>query len=168
MLLQLLIVFLPSSVLPTALTVDNVLRELKDISWKTLSDRKELSDVSIIIGGGILLLPASQRHKIETEYSTEDQWKKAAVQYWLSSDPYASWRRLITQLDHFEEDAVAKQIHRYAEKLTGMTCTLQIRGCPYSMHAWWVPCMHYSVWFTFDPSLYYYMLTVLMVSFKGC
>ena len=27
------------------------------------------------------------------------------------------------ELDEFEEHAVAKQIHRYAEKLTGMKCT---------------------------------------------
>ena len=156
------------SLLPTALTADNVLRELKNVSWQTLANDKQLSNGTTTMLNGVLWLPASQRHKIESEYSTEDQQKKAAVQFWLSSDPHASWRRLITQLDKFEEDAVAKQIHCYAEKLTGMTCTLQVRGCPYSMHAWWVPCMQYSVWFTFDPSLYYYMLTVLMVSFKSC
>ena len=103
--------------LPIALTVDNVLRELKDVSWKTLSD----SDEAYSKYGGVLRLPASQRHKIEAEYSTEDQWRKTAVQYWLASDPYASWRRLITQLDQFKEHTVAKQIHCYAEKLTGMT-----------------------------------------------
>ena len=54
------------------------------------------------------------------EYSTEDQRRSAAVQYWLATDPHASWRRLITQLDQFEEHDVAEQIHRYAEKLTGM------------------------------------------------
>ena len=72
---------------------------------------------------GILLLSTSQRHKIEAEYVTKDQRMNAAVQLWLVSDPYASWRRLITQLDAFEEHTVAKQIHRYAEKLTGMKCT---------------------------------------------
>ena len=112
---------LPSS-LPTALTVHNIVRELKDVSWQTLSDMKYLSNGSLIICG-VLQLPASQQHKIKSEYSTENQRKKAAVQFWLSSDPHASWRRLITQLDKFEEHTVAKQIHRYAEKLTGMTCT---------------------------------------------
>ena len=73
---------------------------------------------------GVLQLSDSQRHKIESEYSTEDQKRNAAVQLWLASDPRASWRRLITQLDMFEEHAVAKQIHRYAEMLTGMICTL--------------------------------------------
>ena len=55
-----------------------------------------------------------------------DQRRNAAVHFWLVSDPYASWRRLITELDEREEYVMAKQIHRYAEKLTGMTCTHQI------------------------------------------
>ena len=76
----------------------------------------------IIKLNGILWFPKSQQRKIEAEYSTEDQRKTAAVQFWLASDPYVSWRRLISQLDEFEEHAVAKQIHRYAEKLTGMKC----------------------------------------------
>ena len=115
--------------LPSALTVDNVLRELKDLSWQALSYGKALSDGAISLDG-VLQLSKFQRLKIEAEYSTEDEWRTAAVRYWLASDPYASWRRLITQLDDFEEHAVAKQILRYAEKLTGMTCTLQIRGVP--------------------------------------
>ena len=116
--------------LPSALTVDNVLRELKDVSWQTLSNKKRLSDGKTTIWFGVLQLPESQRHKIEAEYSTEDERRTAAVRYWLASDPYASWRRLIRELDAFEEHAMAKQILRYAEKLTGMTYTpqLQIRG----------------------------------------
>jgi hypothetical protein len=115
--------------LPSALTVDNVLRELKDVSWQTLSNRKKLSNGNIALFG-VVWLPSYQQRKIEAEYSTEDQRKTAAVRYWLASDPYASWRRLITQLHRYEEYAVAKRIHRYAEKLTGMTCTLQIRAVP--------------------------------------
>ena len=118
--------------LPSALTVDNVLRELKGISWQTLSRNKwvSLGSHRIRYRGGVLRLPESQQYKIKVEYSTEDEQRTAAVRYWLASDPYASWRRLIRQLDAFEEHAVAKQILRYAEKLTGMTSTLQIRGVP--------------------------------------
>ena len=108
--------------LPTALTVDNVLRELKNVSWEKLSKGMSLS-VGTYRVPGILFLPGSQRRKIEAEYATEDQRRNAAVQFWLVSDPYASWRRLITELDAYEEHAVAKQIHHYAEKLTGMKCT---------------------------------------------
>ena len=126
--------------LPSALTVDNILRELKDVSWQTLSSEKVLSDGVTSALNGFLQLPKSQRHKIEAEYSTEDERKTAAVRYWLASDPYASWRRLIRQLNFFEEHAVAKQILHsdYAEKMTGMTCTLQIRGVPI---AWKLGCL---------------------------
>ena len=75
---------------------------------------------------GVLRLPNSQRRKIKAEYTTEDQRKNAAVHFWLVSDPHASWRRLTSELDWYEEYDVAKQIHRYAEKLTGMICTHQI------------------------------------------
>ena len=105
-----------------ALTTENVLRELKDVSWKTLSKGKRLSS-GWYQHLGVLWLPASQRRKIEAEYSIEYQRKNAAIQYWLLSDPYASWKKLITRLDTFEEHTVAKQIHRFAEKPTGMTCT---------------------------------------------
>ena len=102
--------------LTTALTVDNVLRELKDVSWEKLSESKTLSD-DMYTEPGIFCPSGSQQYKIEAEYAIEDQWRNAAVQLWLISDPYASLRRLIAQLDEYEEFAVAKQIHCYAEKL---------------------------------------------------
>ena len=111
--------------LSTALTADNVLKELKDVSWETLSRGKVLSDGEYQ-PPGVLGLPDSQRRKIEAEYTTEDQWRNAAVHFWLISHPYASWRRLITKMGWYEEYAVAKRIHCYAEKLTGMTSSHQI------------------------------------------
>ena len=104
--------FLSPSV--TALTVDNVVRELKDITWETLCGHGTLGV------GGILVIPRSQRHKIQNEYVTENQRRNSAVHFWLFSDPYASWRRLITQLDSCYEHKVADQIRHYAEKVTGM------------------------------------------------
>ena len=111
--------------LPTALRADNILKELKDVSWETLSDGKVMSN-GTYTRPGVLRLPDSRRRKIEAEYATEDQRRNAAVHFWLVSDPYASWRTLVTKLDWYEEYDVAKQIHRYAEKLTGMSCTHQI------------------------------------------
>ena len=59
--------------LPTALTVDSVLRELKNISWEKLSKGMSWSDGAYTFPG--ILLSASQRHKIEAEFATEDQWR---------------------------------------------------------------------------------------------
>ena len=85
--------------------MDNVLKELKEVKWKTLSYY-------------VLQLPLSQRLKIE-KYAGETECKRG-VKYWLWHNPYASWRWLIPQLGVLEQHAVADQIRGYAEKLTGM------------------------------------------------
>ena len=104
----------------TALTVDNVIRELKDVTWKILcvGDSGE---------GGVLFLPPSQQLKIEKEYTRENQRRNVAVHFWLFNDPYASRRRLITRLDFYREHVAANCIRDYAEKLTGI--------------CWSVPCV---------------------------
>ena len=99
----------------TALTVDNVVRELKDVTWKKLCC--------------VLLLPLSQQLKIENEYATENQRRNAAVHFWLFSDPYASWRKLIRQLDRLRQHALAERLHDYAEKLTGMLISCMNMAC---------------------------------------
>ena len=91
----------------TALTVDNILKELKQVNWETLRQY-------------VLLLPYFQLLKIEEKYAGETERKREGVKYWLWNCPYASWRMLITQLDRKKEHAVADQIRGYAEKLTGM------------------------------------------------
>ena len=90
----------------TALTVDNVLKEFKQVEWKTLQP--------------VLQLPPSQQRLIEKKYAGETERKREGVNYWLWNCPYASWRLLITQLDWRGAHAVADQIRGYAEKLTGM------------------------------------------------
>ena len=95
---------------PTALTVDNILKELKKVKWETLHG----------YGDGVLQLSSSQKRKIEGTYAGESERKKEGVKYWLWNHPYASWRLIITKLEVEEEHAVADQIRGYAEKLTGM------------------------------------------------
>jgi hypothetical protein len=90
----------------TALTMDNILKELKQVEWKTLKK--------------LLLLPPSQWRKIERKYAGKTERKREGVKHWLWNCPYASWRILIVQLDEWDEYAVADQIREYAEKLTGM------------------------------------------------
>jgi hypothetical protein len=91
----------------TALTVTNILKELKAVKWK-------------ILGQDVLWLPSSQQRKIEVKYAGETERKREGVKYWLRNCAHASWRWLITRLDWEKEHAVADQIHGYAEKLTGM------------------------------------------------
>ena len=93
--------------------MDNILKELKGVSWETLSG------TYTSIAGGVLELTPSQKAKIEREYTTEDDRKKAGITYWTWNHPYSSWRLLITELDR-KEHAVADKLRQYAEKLTGM------------------------------------------------
>ena len=70
----------------TALSVDNILKELKQVKWETLRL-------------GILQPSLSQQLKIEEKYAVETERKREGVKYWLWNCPYASWRMLIIQLD---------------------------------------------------------------------
>ena len=97
--------------------MENVLNELKGVSWSTLC-------CDGLLVGGALQLSSSQRERIEREYTIEDLRKKAGVQCWIWNHPYASWRNLITGLDWEKEHAVAQKLYQYAEKLTGMLMQL--------------------------------------------
>ena len=96
--------------LSAALTVGNILKEVKKVKWVMLG----------VLSGGVLDLPFSQRHKIEEQYAGETERKREGVKYWLWNHPCASWRLIITRFDGMGEHAVADQIRGYAEKLTGM------------------------------------------------
>ena len=111
-----------------ALTVDNILKEIKRVNWETLSDDDH-----------VLELHESQRQRIEIKYSTEEARKQSAVQFFLLNHPYASWRLVITRLDWEREHAVADRLRDYAEKVTGMliSCVI-IDSCavPVIMIVW--------------------------------
>ena len=101
--------------------MDNILKGLKEVNWETLCGKTRT-----VFGGGVLHLHHSRWKQIEMQYTTDDDCKKAAVQFWIRSHPYASWRLLITKLYWEEEHSVAQHLHRYAEKLTGMLVILVI------------------------------------------
>ena len=72
--------------------------------------------------GTMLLIPTLTLNNIQSEYSNDAERLRAAVRYWLLQDPLASWKRLIYELDLWDdEDAhkVADTIRIYAEKLPG-------------------------------------------------
>ena len=108
----------------TALTHDNVLKELKQLNWKTLCN---IRTFTIITGGsgngmssGVLDLPMSEGYRIEETYVSEEERKSAGVLWWVDHHPLASWRLLIIQLDREGKHSLANWIHQYAEKVTGM------------------------------------------------
>lgn len=92
----------------------NVLKQLEDVSWKTLCDTK-----SFPLGtfSGILELPVTEGQRIERMHTSEEECKSAGVVFWVDSHPYASWRLLI--LDKERKHSLANWIVQYAEKVTG-------------------------------------------------
>ena len=83
---------------------------------------------------GMLFIPNTKLAAIKGEFTTEKERLRAVVMYWLLRDPLASWRRLISQLNHYSSPpiysvskkeraaaaaALANSIRNYTEKLTG-------------------------------------------------
>ena len=101
----------------TALTPDNVLKELKELDWNTLCNTNSPTFGTF---DGILDLPVSEGRRIERIYVSEEERKSAGVLWWVDHHPLASWRLLITQLDWRGKHSLANRIHQYAEKVTGM------------------------------------------------
>ena len=61
-------------------------------------------------------------HKKFADGTSEEEKLRAAIEYWLQWDPYASWRKLIWRLDISEDEEmcrVADNIRSYAEDLAG-------------------------------------------------
>ena len=95
------------------LSVENVATILEQLSLDDVRD--------------MLYIPDAKLAAIKSEFSTDKECLRALIQYWVLRDPYASWRRLIIQLDDISPystvatlaAAAANSIRNYAEKLTG-------------------------------------------------
>ena len=71
-------------------------------------------------GGGLgvyLYISEEKRKEIQQLYSDPEEQKLQLIIYWMSTDPLASWRRLITQLDDMRQSPVADAIRDFAEPL---------------------------------------------------
>ena len=88
------------------LTVDNVRKALHGIRWREV--------------GKMLFIPDSKLIEIEGEYHSDEECEVAVIRYWILRDPYASWRRIIRQLEVRKNHNHAIRIHHYREELTGM------------------------------------------------
>ena len=49
--------------------------------------------------------------------------------FWITTDPLASWRRLISRLDEMFQSPVADAIRDYAEPLAGAICNVMYICC---------------------------------------
>lgn len=68
----------------------------------------------------VLEIPSSTKTAIETEYTSADEHKRAAVHYFVHNHSYASWRLLILNFDQKYVSGVADKISHLAETLTGI------------------------------------------------
>ena len=68
----------------------------------------------------MLQIPYSKLREIEGEYRSDEEREVAVIRYWILRDPFASWRRIIQQLEWRDRHDHAIRIHHYSEELTGM------------------------------------------------
>ena len=88
------------------LTVDNVRKALHGIPWRDV--------------GEILDIPPFKLREIEGEYRSDEEREVAVIRYWILRDPFASWRRIIQQLEDKRKHDRAITLYHYSEELTGM------------------------------------------------
>ena len=70
------------------------------------------------VGLGVYLYISKEKRKeIQQLYSDPEEQKRQLIIYWMSTDPLASWRRLIRELDHMSQSPVADAIRDFAEPL---------------------------------------------------
>ena len=88
------------------LTVDNVRKALHGIPWREV--------------GEMLFIPDSKLSEIEGAYRSGEEREVAVIRYWILRDPFASWRRIIQQLEKQLNHDHAITLYHYSEELTGM------------------------------------------------
>ena len=79
--------------------------------------------------GVYLYISVDKRTEIRETYSDPDEKKRQLILYWITTDPLASWRRLITRLDEMKQSPVADAIRDYAEPLAGAICNVMYICC---------------------------------------
>ena len=95
-----------STVAPPNLTVDEAVRVVEGVQdWRLLSSF------------GCLWVPESKRGESVNELIT----------YWIATDPFPSWRRLICALYESGEEGIADSVRHYAEPLAGTSFELSDR-----------------------------------------
>jgi len=90
------------------LTVENVTEVMGEVrDWKRVAGR------SLLCGLGI---PDSKLHEIKQQSYTESDRSYLMVEYWVNTDPRASWRRLADVLYKVGEDSALMMVKQYLPK----------------------------------------------------
>ena len=79
--------------------------------------------------GRWLYISEDKRTTLRETYSDPDEQKRQLILYWITTDPLASWRRLISRLDWMTQDPVADAIRDYTEPLAGAICNFMYICC---------------------------------------
>ena len=90
------------------LTPEAVTEAVKEVKWVFLCD--------------CLYVPGSKHDEILAHYPPDDH-RRGVVDWWFSTDPTPSWRRLIQRLDDWDESETADKIRHNAEPVEGMLST---------------------------------------------
>ena len=95
----------------TALTVRNISKVLEGVEWERLCRILDISD--------------SKREELEVSLPSDDQRREGTIKWWITTDPLASWRRIVDQLYRWwgftnEELALGDMLRHCCEELTGM------------------------------------------------
>ena len=96
----------------TALTLTNISKVLEGVDWETLCQILEISN--------------RKRDELASLFPDTDQ-REEAIKFWMTSDPIASWRRLVNQLYSWGQSSeykdllpIADSVRHYCKDLTGM------------------------------------------------
>ena len=68
-----------------------------------------------------LYISKLKRDEIRQMNSDLEEQKRQLILYWMSTDPLASWRRLIRELDWMGQSPIADGIRDFAEPLAAGT-----------------------------------------------
>jgi hypothetical protein len=93
----------------TALTHDNVLKELKELNWETLCDASEYYGASETFGG-VLELPWSEGLRIERMYFLEEGRKSAGVLWCRGGSPPPSLMEATNNTTGLEGETFTSQL----------------------------------------------------------
>ena len=69
--------------------------------------------------GEYLIVPDSKLEYIESKYSMDEERKKEVIKYWISMDPYASWKKLVYWLDREGKCDIADRMRSFAVEQIG-------------------------------------------------